>query len=356
MKETDADPSSIQPPFAVLKSLWTRQGNGRWGVTDLKSIDLKPQSGFDPDYFAIASEMILMTPSPSRNFREMSASFGSTAFLMRQSVVPIVAWNNGDSAIRCIGTGSVVSCSGFVLTAAHVIMDPYEGSYGMTKKGVELELREGFNFGIFVPRNSAFGRAEQFLPIEKFWTWGNWKQSPLIHQPDRFDYLTDVALCKTVGLPDDAGLQPLNMSLHPFSKGEAAYAIGYAEMADIPLINAGGKSELGESAKELYVSIGEVMEIFPFNHFEKNTMTPGPCFDFRAKIPGKMSGAPIFGAKGAIVRGVVSRSFSNDHHASGAMLGPAMELPLSGPYASKTLRRIMEEGRDGIALVHGRGL
>lgn len=297
-----------------------------------------------------------MTNSPSRKFREMSASFGSTSFLMRQSVVPIVAWNNGDPAIRCVGTGSIVSCSGFVLTAAHVIMDPYEGSYDMTKKGAELAWRDGFNFGILVPRNSAFGRAEQFLPIEKFWAWGNWKQSPLIHEADRFDYLTDVALCKTVGLPDDAALQPLNMSLHPFSKGEAAYAIGYAEMADIPLINAGGKIELEKSAKELYVSIGEVMEIFPFNNFEKNTMTPGPCFDFRAKIPGKMSGAPIFGAKGAIVRGVVSRSFSNDHHASGAMLGPAMELPLSGPYASKTLRRIMEEGRDGIALVHGSGL
>jgi hypothetical protein len=69
-----------------------------------------------------------------------------------------------------------------------------------------------------------------------------------------------------------------------------------------------------------------------------------------------MSGAPIFGAQGAIVRGVVSRSFSNDRHASGAMLGPAMELPLSGPYVSKTLRRIIEEGTDGIALVRGSGL
>src|SRR5271155_1067994 len=53
MKETDAGPSSIQPPIAVLKSLWTRQRGGHWGVTDLKSIALKPQSGFDPREFAL---------------------------------------------------------------------------------------------------------------------------------------------------------------------------------------------------------------------------------------------------------------------------------------------------------------
>jgi hypothetical protein len=98
------------------------------------------------------------------------------------------------------------------------------------------------------------------------------------------------------------------------------------------------------------------LETFPQNHFERSVTTPGPCFDFRAKIPGKMSGAPVFGAQGAIIRGVVSRSFSNERHAYGAMLGPAMELPLSGPYLAKTLLRIMEEGTEGIARIRDRGL
>jgi hypothetical protein len=43
-----------------------------------------------------------------------------------------------------------------------------------------------------------------------------------------------------------------------------------------------------------------------------------------------MSGAPIFGAQGAVIRGIVSRSFSNECHAFGAMLGPAMHLELGG--------------------------
>ena len=138
MKEPTAYPTEIQKPIAILKFLWTRQRNGRWGISDAKGIDLKPRDGFEPDYFPIDSEMVLLTDRPSPNFREMSASFGGTEFLMRQSIVPIVAWNDGDSAIKCIGTGSIVSCSGFVLTAAHVIMDPYEGAYGMTRNGNAL--------------------------------------------------------------------------------------------------------------------------------------------------------------------------------------------------------------------------
>jgi hypothetical protein len=61
MKGTEAGPISVQPPIAVLKSLWTRQKNGHWGVTDLKSIGLKPQRGFDSYYFAIDSETILVS-------------------------------------------------------------------------------------------------------------------------------------------------------------------------------------------------------------------------------------------------------------------------------------------------------
>jgi hypothetical protein len=105
--------------------------------------------------------------------------------------------------------------------------------------------------------------------------------------------------------------------------------------------------------QDLYVPVGEVMDLFPDNHQRKDVPTPGPCFDFRAKVPGKMSGGPILGGDGAVVRGVVSRSFSGEKHAYGAMLGPVMRLPLA---EDMTLRQMMNSGNEGIAKIQGAGL
>ena len=118
---------------------------------------------------------------------------------------------------------------------------------------------------------------------------------------------------------------------------------------------------IGEFPADLYISIGAVKEVFPQNHTERNVPTPGPCFDFDAKIPGKMSGAPVFGGGGAVIRGVVSRSSEgegeSERHAYGAMLGPAMELPLDEPQTSgRTLRSLTQAGNEGIAQVSGMGL
>ena len=128
-------------------------------------------------------------------------------------------------------------------------------------------------------------------------------------------------------------------------------------MAPIPLEYKNGAMSIKEFPADLYVSIGAVNEVFPQNHTERNVSTPGPCFDFQAKIPGKMSGAPVFGGGGAVVRGVVSKSFSGDRQAYGVMLGPAMELPLDEPQTrGRTLRSLMQMGNEGCAQVHGMGL
>jgi len=82
----------------------------------------------------------------------------------------------------------------------------------------------------------------------------------------------------------------LNLSLNPFSIGETAFAFGYAEMEDIPLAHRDNQMSLGKRPSKLYVSTGRVAENCPRNQIDHNVMVPGPCFDFRAKIPGKMSG------------------------------------------------------------------
>lgn len=158
-------------------------------------------------------------------------------------------------------------------------------------------------------------------------------------------------------MPNGGSHQPLNLSLNPFTPDEDAYALGYAEMPDIQLKpNSDSLAERNPNT-DIYVSVGKVIRTFPQNHIEKEVSTPGPCFDFNARIPGKMSGAPIFGAKGAVVRGVVSRSFSGEQHAFGSMLGPAMHLPLNEPgIANRTLADLLRSGNEGMSRVEGVGL
>jgi hypothetical protein len=342
----------------ILKSLWARRPDGRWAATDLKGIYLNPKAGCEADYFTIDSEVVLMTTTPGPNIEQLFSSFGTTEFLLKQSIVPVVLWKDGDVAIRCLGTASIISCSGYLLTAAHVIMDIYDSQSGVVRVGDRLEQSEGYNFGVLIPVNPATGtRGVRFFPIEWFSVWGNWFESPLIAERDRFDYLTDIAICKIFELPNGAPHQPLNLSLNPFEPGETAWTLGYAEMADIPLRPREGQQGPPEPPMDIYVSVGEVKQLFPENHRLREVPTPGPCFDFMAKIPGKMSGAPIFGGDGAVIRGVVSRSFYNERHAFGAMLGPAMHLPLAGPWdEGRTLRTVMETGSEGMAIVRGMGL
>lgn len=244
------------------------------------------------------------------------------------------------------------------MTAAHVLMDPFDSGYGAIRNGNQMEFADTLNFGVFIPTSPAYGiRGLRCFPFEKFWIWGSWQESPLLHVRDRFEYSTDIAICKIPEMPNHAAHQPLNLSVNAFIPGETAYSIGYAEMDDIPLDYGKNGRVIKDFDADLYVSLGEVMQVFPHNHLQKNVPTPGPCFDFNAKIPGKMSGAPIFGAKGAIIRGVVSRSFSGERHAFGAMLGPAMELPLDEPQITgRTLRTLLETGDEGMARPHGLGL
>jgi len=209
--------------------------------------------------------------------------------------------------------------------------------------------------GVLIPISPFSGyTGDLFFPFERSWYWGEWRNSPLLHERETFDILTDIAVCKIPLMPGGAGHQPLSLSLNRFRKQEKAFAFGYAEMDDIPIEEVqSGRARVQDFALDLYVSVGEVVDSFPDNHQRRDVPTPGPCFDFRAKVPGKMSGGPILGADGAVVRGVISRSYSGERHAYGAMLGPAMGLPLA---EGTTLREMMNPGNEGIAKIQGEGL
>jgi len=277
---------------AILKTLWRRLGDGHWSISDGRELRLKPKTGSDPAFFTFQNQLELLTNTPGGDVHNVFSSFGPTDFLVKQSILPVVALVQGENAIRCIGTASVISCSGYLMTASHVLLNPAESKYGkVARKGNTLLFGDGLQMGVFIPISPAYGtRGFRFFRFEQCWFWGDWEESPLIHEGDRFHYLTDIAICKISELPNRVAHQPLSLSLNPFQAGEKAYAFGYALMDDIPIETREGQLFISNFVQDIYVSVGEVINVFPENHVTRDVPAPGPCFDFSARIPGKMSG------------------------------------------------------------------
>jgi hypothetical protein len=346
----------------ILKSIWRKNADGVWTGHDLKSVKLRPKTGCSEDYFKIKNEVNLLTQAPGPIMDNLFASFGQTNFLIRQSIVPVVAWNDGDQEMRCIGTGFFISASGLLITAAHVLRDPVDENYtSLTQVDHNSHmLGDELRFGVLLPANPAMPNAP--LPVHPAirdarwfmcsfeWTchWGRDVESPLLHQRPEFRAHLDVAVCK---VREDAAIgpyQPLNIVLYNLRLGDRAVAIGYPEMRNIRLDGS------DDYQPELTVSVGSVTNIHRDNIVERQNATPGPNFEFDARIPGKMSGSPILAGSGAITKGVVSRSFgSGDRHASGCLIAPMMGLPLTN---GTSLLDLMNRGNEGIPRIHGRGL
>ena len=345
----------------ILKSIWRKNAAGVWATHDLEGIDLKPRMGFSVDYFKIENELRFLTDRPGAVMNNFFDTFGNTEFLVRQSIVPMVAWAEGDEEIRCIGTGFFISASGILITAAHVLRDPVDENYSSFIQVGERthKFGEDLHFGALLPTNPAMKNAPfEMHPImreanwfmcELEWAsyWGSDVVSPLLHQKPEFKPLHDIAVCKVREHPLVGPYQPLNIGLYNLKLGDRAVAIGYPEMRNIRL-------DGDDYQPELVVSVGSVTNIYPDNVTEKQNSTPGPNFEFDAKIPGKMSGSPILVGEGILTKGVVSRSLgSNDNHASGCLIVPVMGLPMID---NKSLLDLIRSGNEGIANIQGAGL
>ena len=348
---------STADQIGVLKSIWTQDAEGKWAIHAAKGLELNPRQGYTDRYFKINNTLELLTDRPGPLFNNIFASFGDTEFLLRQSIVPVVAWTEGDDEIRCIGTGFFVSASGLLMTAAHVVRDPIDENYANATRmvGGASRLSDGLHFGVILPanpamRNAPFGdiprearEATSFVcPFEWTQHWGSECPSPLIHRKPDFKLDLDIAICKVRPFPLIGPYQPLNIGQHNLTIGDRAVAIGYAEMQNIKLGS--------DTQPELLVSVGAVTAVHPDNITEKMNSTPGPNFEFSAKIPGKMSGSPIMVGGGILAKGVVSRSWEGEEFASGCLIAPAMHLPLIG---ETTLHELQRSGTDGIARIHG---
>lgn len=152
--------------IAILKSIWNLDSAGVWSVHDMQGIDLKPRKGYGANYFRIENQVNLLTQRPGAILQNLFASFGSTGFLVRQSIVPVVAWNDGDAEMRCIGTGFFISASGLLISAAHVLRDPIDEEYtSVTSVGERaFRLGDSLRFGVMLPANPAMRNAPFAVP------------------------------------------------------------------------------------------------------------------------------------------------------------------------------------------------
>jgi hypothetical protein len=346
------------PPreHGIFGTYWMRDGENRWAVAGMNGIMFPgADADEDPDFFKVhRGDLVRFNGYGNISLEQMTYYMGRPSFLLKQRIVPVVAWVNGEHSMRCIGTAFFITCSGYLITASHVLLDPVESDYGeVTVTGNSISLGEELNMGVLVPASGIEGQpGYTFFQLRQARFWGNWVGSPLFHERPQYHGLTDIAVCRVDHAPRTLTHQPLSLSTRPFQLGDRCMTIGYAEMQDIPFETKDrGGIQLNNPVYDLYVSYGDVAELHYNNHVERTVPTPGPCFDYRARIPGKMSGAPIFNYDGVVVRGVVSRSFSGDRHAYGCLLSPILDLPIED--AGTSLRGMMANTAYGMPRVAG---
>jgi hypothetical protein len=268
----------------------------------------------------------------------------------------------------CIGTAFFISCSGLVVTAAHVITDPIDRRYGNVRKRDDQVIEtQGLAFGVLVPNNPLFqAPGFGFYPFE--WSMFMAQDRDVLSSFRGVDVKVtyDIAICKVPPRTDGSyPHQPLTLVQSGLigtgmRVGSEAHALGYADMSDFEInVNAARQVVIAPPQFHLHGSVGKIIQFFPDNLTQRDVSTPGPCFSFGAKIPGGMSGGPIFDKEGAYVHGVVSKGWENEdgpeHFSFGSMLRPLMGIPIAR-MGGKSLDEMQNGQTEGIAVLRGAGM
>lgn len=351
------DEREAKPTLEILKTLFGKSQDGRWAIVALKSIPLTPRDGRQENgLFLIEDDLVVAQP----------AFVGTIRSLLGQSVVPIVAHIPGEHVLRCLGTGFFVSCSGLLVTAAHVITDPIERQYGSVK---ELDNRTwspgNLTLGVMLPLNPVFqGSGYVFREIEWATFLAERAEYPLPIAGVNLKLTSDIAICKVSALGEGVPHQPLAI-VQPglvgtgMAAGKAATAIGYGGMRDVELKEESDRVISGDFVFDLYASIGVILERFPDNGAKRRVPAPGACFSATLQLPAGMSGSPIFDDEGIYVHGVVSKGWIEASGPArfgyGSMLTPSFGVPIA-PMGNKTLRELHSAEEHGFPKFSGPGI
>lgn len=340
----------------TLKQIWGRRADGQWTVTNLVGLGLKGKKSGSDNFFAVQNDLAMK--------QGMGLPPGTIRSVMGESIVPVVANFRDETKLHCIGTGFFISCSGLLITAAHVITDPIERKYGGISEIDERSWKTSdMNLGILVAANPLFyGRRYVFYPIE----WSGFLAEKVPHPipfvtQSSLKLQTDVAICKVRPRPNGGAHQPLTI-IQPSIKGTSLKiganvdALGYPNMPETVDLDGDGTVQ---APFDMHVSTGKLIEWVPDSFANPTMPAPGPCFTFNAKIPAGMSGGPIFDREGIYVHGVVSMGSDTEagHEAFsyGSMMAPSLNIPIA-PLNGATPLELHAGRSEGMALVQGLGL
>lgn len=135
-------------PMKVMKVFWQQRKDGAYAIVEMKGLDLLGPSRAGQDFFDVEDNIVVTHTPPIA---------GTVRSVLGESIVPVVAVVGGEEMVRCIGTAFFISCTGLLVTAAHVITDPIERKYGNVQEiaGQAIETK-GMNFGVLVRNNPLF--------------------------------------------------------------------------------------------------------------------------------------------------------------------------------------------------------
>jgi hypothetical protein len=332
----------------ILKALFRREANGGYAIKHVVVVPIGPGPDASTDFYPITDDIIGAQPN----------YISTIVTTLSQTIVPIVAILPSENRIVCLGTGFFVSVTGLMITAAHVVLDPIEREYGGVRQIDDSHWDIGdLNLGVMIRTSPIFGEAGWiFRKIEWASLLAEWADSPLPFGRRDLKLTTDIAICQIEALPGDACFQPLAM-VQPgllglgLAEGKSAVAIGYGAMQDVDLDVASEGAMEGDFFFDLYVAAGNVIERFPDNLSDPQVRTPGPCFSASLKLPGGMSGSPIFDDERLYVHGVVSGGVEGpdgpDPFGYASMLGPSLHIPIK-PLGDRPLVDFVGDPQFGI--------
>ncbi|HZM28239.1 MAG TPA: trypsin-like peptidase domain-containing protein [Gemmatimonadales bacterium] len=288
---------------------------------------------------------------------------GTIRFALGQSIVPVVAHVPGERVLRCLGTAFFISCTGLLVTAAHVITDPIERRYGDVRELEDRTWHLGeLKLGVMIPLNPITqGQGYIFRELEWAGFLGAKSEHPLPIAGVSLKLTSDTAICKIPPIAPGIPYQPLAIVQSGvvgigMAVGKTATAIGYAGMRDVELSQESADVVSGEFAFDLHVSTGTILERFPDNMTTRAVPTPGACFAASLKLPGGMSGSPIFDDEMIYVHGVVSKGWVDADGLApfgyGCMLSHSLGLPIR-PLGDKTLLDLHESHDHGMPRLSG---
>jgi Trypsin-like peptidase domain len=344
-----------KPLLQLLKLHFGSRKDGVWTVDAIFPLPLRSAEGAQ-NFFRIKDDPVVQQPT----------LLGTTSYFLGQSIVPLVAQVPGEPILRCLGTGFFISCSGLLVTAAHVISDLIEKQFGGIRELDDRSWHFGsLKIGVMIPLNPFLqGAGYIFRDIEWAAFLGERAERPIPIASVRLNLNSDAALCKVSPIAEGVPHQPLTIVQKGLvgtglAVGKNAMAIGYGKMRSVDLTLQSERVVAGDFPFHLHASGGVILERFPDNLTERQALAPGPCFSAELQLPAGMSGSPIFDHEGIYVHGVVSTGFEDAIGVAklgyGSMLATSLGVPIR-PLGNKTLLQLFDCEDHGIPKLSGPGL